>query len=88
VLEDQASIHGATVHFVTEALDGGPIILQGRVKVLDNDSEETLAAKVHVVEHQIYPKVIAWFSTGRLGMREDTALLDDTPINLRIESSD
>ena len=87
-LADQVSTHGATVHFVTEALDGGPIILQGRVKVLDNDSEETLAAKVHVVEHQIYPKVIAWFSTGRLSMREDTALLDDTPINLRIESSD
>ena len=88
VLEDQASIHGATVHFVTEALDGGPIILQGRVKVLDNDSKETLAAKVHIVEHQIYPKAIAWFSTGRLQMKEDAALLDDKPIDLRIESSD
>ena len=88
VLEDQASIHGATVHFVTEALDGGPIILQGRVKVLDHDSKETLAAKVHIVEHQIYPKAIAWFSTGRLQMKEDAALLDDKPINLRIESSD
>ena len=87
-LEDQASIHGATVHFVTEALDGGPIILQGRVKVLDNDSKETLAAKVHIVEHQIYPKAIAWFSTGRLQMKEDAALLDDKPIDLRIESSD
>ena len=88
VLEDQASIHGATVHFVTEALDGGPIILQGRLKVLDNDSKETLAAKVHIVEHQIYPKAIAWFSTGRLQMKEDAALLDDKPIDLRIESSD
>ena len=88
VLEDQASIHGATVHFVTGALDGGPIILQGRVKVLDNDSKETLAAKVHIVEHQIYPKAIAWFSTGRLQMKEDAALLDDKPIDLRIESSD
>ena len=88
VLEDQASIHGATVHFVTEALDGGPIILQGRVKVLDNDSKETLAAKVHIVEHQIYPKAIAWFSTGRLQMKEGAALLDDKPIDLRIESSD
>ena len=87
-LEDQASIHGATVHFVTEALDGGPIILQGQVKVSGNDSKETLAAKVHIVEHQIYPKVIAWFSTGRLRMKEDTALLDGNPINLRIESSD
>ena len=88
VLEDQASIHGATVHFVTEALDGGPLILQGRVRVLDNDSKETLAAKVHIVEHQIYPKAIAWFSTGRLQMKEDAALLDDKPIDLRIESSD
>ena len=88
VLEDQASIHGATVHFVTEALDGGPIILQGRVKVLDHDSKETLAAKVHIVEHQIYPKAIAWFSTGRLQMKEDAALLDDKPIDLWIESSD
>jgi phosphoribosylglycinamide formyltransferase 1 len=88
VLEDQASIHGATVHFVTEALDGGPIILQGPVKVLDNDSKETLAAKVHIVEHQIYPKAIAWFSTGRLQMKEEAALLDDKPIDPRIESSD
>jgi phosphoribosylglycinamide formyltransferase-1 len=87
-LEDQVSTHGATVHFVTEALDGGPIILQGRVKVLDNDSKETLAAKVHVVEHQIYPKVISWFSTGRLRMKQGTVLLDGNPINLRIESND
>lgn len=58
--------HGATVHFVTEELDGGPPILQARVPVLPDDSPETLAARVLQQEHKIYPEVICWFSSGRL----------------------
>lgn len=68
--------HGASVHFVTEELDGGPVILQAKVPVFDGDSEEDLQARVQVQEHQIYPLVAEWFVTGRLVMRDDAAWLD------------
>lgn len=50
--------HGATVHFVTEGVDEGPIILQGRVPILPDDTPETLQQRVHAIEHQIYPKAV------------------------------
>lgn len=50
--------HGATVHFVTEGVDEGPIILQGRVPVLPDDTPETLQQRVHAIEHQIYPEAV------------------------------
>jgi phosphoribosylglycinamide formyltransferase 1 len=53
--------HGATVHFVTEDLDVGPIIAQGIVPVYPEDTESTLADRVSCIEHVIYPKVIEWF---------------------------
>ncbi|QCR35341.1 phosphoribosylglycinamide formyltransferase [Nissabacter sp. SGAir0207] len=68
--------HGASVHFVTEELDGGPVILQAKVPVFDGDSEEDLQARVQVQEHQIYPLVAEWFVSGRLVMRDDAAWLD------------
>lgn len=68
--------HGASVHFVTEELDGGPVILQAKVPVFDGDSEEDLQARVQVLEHQIYPLVAEWFVSGRLVMRDDAAWLD------------
>ncbi|MDU6410473.1 MAG: phosphoribosylglycinamide formyltransferase [Yersiniaceae bacterium] len=68
--------HGTSVHFVTEELDGGPVILQARVPVFDGDSEEDLQARIQVQEHQIYPLVAQWFVTGRLIMQEGAAWLD------------
>jgi phosphoribosylglycinamide formyltransferase 1 len=59
-------IHGCTVHFVTSALDGGPIIVQAAVPVLTGDTEEALAARVLAEEHRIYPQAIHWFCQGRL----------------------
>lgn len=56
--------HGATVHFVTEEVDAGPIILQARVPVLPDDVPETLAARVLVEEHRIFPQAIRWFVEG------------------------
>lgn len=79
-IDDGAREHGATVHFVTETLDGGPIILQGKVAVDPADSEESLAEKVHAVEHRIFPEAIAWFAEGRLRMAGDGALLDNERI--------
>ena len=59
-------MHGASVHFVTEELDGGPLIVQAQVKVEADDDAERLAARVLQREHQIYPLAIRWFATGRL----------------------
>ncbi|HUQ28968.1 MAG TPA: phosphoribosylglycinamide formyltransferase [Usitatibacter sp.] len=59
-------VHGATVHVVTEALDSGPVIVQGVVPVMDGDTEEALAERVLQVEHRIYPQVVRWFVEGRI----------------------
>ncbi|MCB1758806.1 MAG: phosphoribosylglycinamide formyltransferase [Gammaproteobacteria bacterium] len=69
--------HGASVHFVTEELDGGPLILQARVPLLPGDDAERLAARVLTQEHLIYPQVIAWMAAGRLCMKQGAAFLDD-----------
>jgi len=77
VLADRRASHGATVHFVTEDLDGGPIIIQGKTSIVPSDTEGTLAQKVHEVEHEIYPKAIAWFASGRLSLEGNQVMLDD-----------
>lgn len=63
--------HGCTVHFVTPVLDHGPIIAQGVVPVLGDDSPETLAARVLKIEHQIYPAVANWLAEGRVRLLAD-----------------
>jgi phosphoribosylglycinamide formyltransferase-1 len=68
------------VHFVTDELDGGPIILQARVPVFAGDSEDEISARVQHQEHAIYPLVISWFVDGRLQMREGKAWLDGQPL--------
>ncbi|RZI40727.1 phosphoribosylglycinamide formyltransferase [Herbaspirillum sp. HC18] len=59
-------VHGATVHFVTAELDHGPIVEQAVVPVLPQDDEHSLADRVLVQEHIIYPKAVRWFVEGRL----------------------
>jgi phosphoribosylglycinamide formyltransferase-1 len=68
--------HGASVHFVTAELDGGPVVLQSRVAVQAGESEAALAARVLASEHVIYPKALGWFAQRRLIWREDGAWLD------------
>lgn len=68
--------HGATVHFVTEQLDGGPRLIQGRVPVLAGDTAERLAARVLAMEHRIYPEAAALVASGRLQYRAGDAWLD------------
>lgn len=76
-LANREAWHGASVHFVTEAVDGGPVILQGRVSVHGNDTADTLAERVmREVEQVIYPEALAWASAGRLQMRGDDVMLD------------
>ncbi|HEX5056099.1 MAG TPA: phosphoribosylglycinamide formyltransferase [Gammaproteobacteria bacterium] len=82
VLEAGERMHGASVHFVTAELDGGPVILQSRVPVLPGDSAETLAARVHTQEHIIYPLVVEWYAKGRLRMRDERILFDHSDLTL------
>jgi phosphoribosylglycinamide formyltransferase-1 len=70
-LEAGVRIHGCTVHFVTPALDHGPIVIQAAVPVLDGDTEDALAARVLREEHRIYPQAIRWFCDGRLALTAD-----------------
>lgn len=75
------TLHGASVHFVTKTLDGGPVIAQKKVKINPEESTETLAAKVLKQEHVLYPEVIHWYTQGRLKLLNDTtATLDEQVI--------
>lgn len=74
------SEHGVSVHFVTAELDGGPIAIQAKVPVRANDDAQTLATRVQVQEHVIYPLAVKWFAQDRLSMNGNTALLDDKPL--------
>lgn len=65
-LQEGVKLHGCTVHFVTAELDRGPIIAQAAVPVLDDDTEQTLAARVLAQEHRILPMVVGWYLEGRL----------------------
>ena len=73
--------HGSTVHFVTEELDAGPRILQGRVPVLADDTASRLSARVQAVEHKIYPEAAALFASGRLEIRDGKSWLDGTRLD-------
>ena len=85
-LEAGDRMHGSSIHFVTEELDGGPVILQARVPVLAGDDEQSLARRVQAREHEIYPQVVQWLAAGRLCWREDAAWLDgrrlDRPVTV------
>jgi phosphoribosylglycinamide formyltransferase 1 len=80
VLEADDTEHGATVHFVTAELDGGPAILQSRVPVKPDDTESTLTARVQATEHIIYPRAIGWVAQGRLVWNDGRPLLDGRPL--------
>ncbi|HEV7136801.1 MAG TPA: phosphoribosylglycinamide formyltransferase [Steroidobacteraceae bacterium] len=76
VLEAGDRVHGASVHFVTAELDGGPVILQSRVAVRAGDAEDTLSARVQATEHIIYPQVVGWLADGRLAWHDERPWLD------------
>jgi phosphoribosylglycinamide formyltransferase 1 len=79
-LEAGDRLHGASVHFVTEELDGGPLVIQAQVKVVPGDSESSLSARVQQQEHRIYSQAIDWFARGRLQLRDHRAWLDGQPL--------
>ena len=76
VLDAGDAWHGSTVHFVTDELDGGPRVLQGKLAVDHNQTADELCARVQAVEHRIYPEAANWFGQGRLEFRNSRAWLD------------
>lgn len=79
-LEAGDAVHGASVHFVTEELDGGPVIVQGKIDIRPGDDERSLAARVQKLEHVIYPQAVRLFAEGRVRMQEGRAELDGQPL--------
>ncbi len=75
-LDAGCRLAGATVHFVTAELDHGPMVAQGVVAVADDDTADSLAAKVLRVEHQIYPQAVRWFVEGRLTLAGQRVRVD------------
>ncbi len=76
VLEAGDVVHGASVHYVTPELDGGPCVLQGGLAVRPDDDAESLRLAVHRIEHVIYPRVVGWVTAGRLKLVDGLPTLD------------
>ena len=77
--------HGATVHFVTAELDGGPLILQAAVPILAGDDVTSLSARVHAQEHIIYPMTISWLASRRLLWNGGSPSLDGLPLRAPVQ---
>ncbi|MDI9246851.1 phosphoribosylglycinamide formyltransferase [Marinobacter sp. CHS3-4] len=74
------TMHGTSIHFVTEELDGGPVIAQAQVKIDEDDTAESLAEKVQAKEHLLYPIVVRWFCEGRVRLGSDQVIFDGQPL--------
>lgn len=81
-IDAQDAEHGASVHFVTPELDGGPVVLQSKVPVFTQETASELASRVQVQERQMYPLVVKWFCQKRLVMLNNKAYLDGKEIPL------
>lgn len=81
-LEDGADYHGASIHFVTHELDGGPVVIQGTVAIQPGETPQQLAKRVQTIEHQLYPRVINWFANGRLELTRGRVTLDGKPLEV------
>lgn len=84
-LENGEKIHGCSVHFATTKLDGGPVILQASVPVLENDNAELLAKRVLEKEHIIYPKCIQWLCENRVCYKDGYAYFDNQQLSAPLQ---
>jgi phosphoribosylglycinamide formyltransferase-1 len=75
------SHHGASVHYVTAELDGGPVVMQGRLRVRPGETAEALSARVHGLEHIIYPHVCSLIASGRVAWHDGTVHFDGQPLS-------
>lgn len=76
VLAAGETLHGVSVHYVSDELDGGPVVRQVRITISPGDTEASLSARVHRQEHIVYPQVIGWIADGRLQWRDGAPWLD------------
>ena len=84
-LASKVKYHGASVHFVTSELDDGPIILQGKTEILENDNEETLKKRVHQIEYNIFPVAIKWFIENHIKQVDNKCFFDNEVLECPIE---
>ncbi len=87
-LEAGLARHGASVHFVSRELDGGPVIIQASVPVRPGDTPQTLAERVLEKEHVIYPLAVGWFCEGRLRLEDGRVHLDGTALSGPLQLED
>ncbi len=80
VLEAGDKVHGASVHFVNAELDSGPVVIQAEIQVNENDTESSLAQRIHQQEHIIYPLAIQWYVDGRLQLHNHQLSFDQEPL--------
>lgn len=80
-LEAGDTLHGASVHFVTAELDGGPILARSEMAILPGDSADTLAARLLPREHALLCRCVQWIAEGRAQLRGDTLHFDDAPLS-------
>ncbi|GGA82127.1 phosphoribosylglycinamide formyltransferase [Neiella marina] len=80
--------HGCSVHFVTEELDGGPVILQAKVPIFEDDDEQSVQQRVLEQEHRIFPLTVQWVATGRAKLINGIAQLDGNPLTSAGYASD
>lgn len=88
VLDANDKWHGASIHFVTPEVDSGPVILQGRLSVAEDDTPKTLQQRIHKIEHQIYPLAANWFAQGRLLIDKNQVLLDGEKSSEQLQTFD
>lgn len=87
-IEADAEEHGASVHFVTAEVDGGPLILQGRLRVERGEDPDRLADRVLGIEHRLYPLAIRLIAEGRVRMRDNKVLFDGAPLDGPLDLAD
>lgn len=87
-LEAGDTIHGVSIHFVTEELDGGPIVAQADVPIDPEDSPAALAGKIQAKEHILYPIVVRWFCEGRIQLGTSGVVFDGEPLNAPLRLPD
>lgn len=75
-LKAQDEWHGVSIHFVVPEVDAGPIILQGRLRIKEGDTSNSLQERIHLIEHQLYPLAAQWFAQDRLTVADQRVLLD------------
>ncbi len=83
-LDNKDKYHGTSVHFVTEELDGGPIIGQSKTEILASDDEESLVKRVQALEHQLYPEIAKLFLDGSISLKKDRVYFENNPLQVPI----